>query len=414
MFSTTKNMEVNYTYLVPFLVFIAGFGICYYFNSIIMYIMLGVAVSIYTYPEINMNKNQVKNAGKTGIIITDPDEDFDDEIALYFLIEKTKNKVQGFSNIFIAFAPGVHSSGMSGMDRQKVFQKYFPQYNSDTFKINSTTFHLLPAEKLKNMYDYKFDVFLQIAPLSNIGEEFFQNNEFKKRIVMGDLSNPNNSLNLSKTFDLDELHHEFDKQETAMLGIPTVSITTGLSRKVPFTCSIINSLPDDFSTHVKNKAFDLLVGRVPPTSPYCENVTVNANWMTAKNYLGEDNEYQLQEFKERCNLITIETQCEEFMNKMVSLKDRNKMKEALVDIYMVVILITNNYYKDSKFEISSLDEIEDSRRSFIEYINTRNSSLTPAYDLLAMHLMLNPEYNDDCYDDKYENIMKIELDNHYS
>lgn len=416
MYSTTKNMEVNYTYLVPFLTFIAGCGICYYFNSFIMYVMLGLAVSIYTDPELEiyMNRNSIKNTGKTGIIITDPDEDLDDEIALYFLIEKTKDKLQGFSNIFIAFAPGVHSSGMTGMDRKKVFQKYFPEYNNDIFKINSTTFHLLPAEKLKNMYGYKFDVFLQISPLSNIGEQFFQNNKFGKRIIMGDINNPDNSLNLSKSFNSEELRQEFKDQEASLINVPAVSITTGLSRKVPFTCSIVNSLPYEFSTRVKNKAFDLLVGRVPPTSPYCENVTVNANWITAKNYLGEDSEYQLQEFKERCNLVTIESQCEEFMNKMTSLKDRNKMKEALVDIYMVVILITNNYYNDSEFKVSSLDEIEDSRKNFIEYIDAMNSSLTPAYDLLAMHLMLNPEFNDDCYDDKYENIMKKELVKHYS
>ena len=49
-----------------------------------------------------------------------------------------------------------------------------------------------------------------------------------------------------------------------------------------------------------------------------------------------------------------------------------------------------------------------------KYINENNCSLTPAYDLLAMHLMLNPEFNDDCYDDKYENIMKKELVKHYS
>ena len=126
-------------------------------------------------------------------------------------------------------------------------------------------------------------------------------------------------------------------------------------------------------------------------------------------------EYQLQEFKKRCNLITIDSKCEEFMNKMVSLNDRNKMKEALVDIYIVfVILITNNYYNDSESKVSSLDEIEDSRKNFIEYIDAMNSSLIPAYDLLAMHLMLNPEFNDDCYDDKYENIMKKELVKHYS
>jgi hypothetical protein len=398
MYSITKNMEVNYSYLVPFVPFIVGFGICYYFNSIIMY----------------MNRKSVKNTGKTCVIITDPDEDFDDEIALYFLIEKTKNKLQGFSNIFIAFAPGIHSSGMTGMDRKKVFQKYFPEYDNDIFKINSTTFHLLPAEKLKKMKGYNFDVFLQIAPLSNIGEQFFQNNKFGKRIIMGDISNPDNSLNLSKSFNSEELLQEFKDQESSLINVPTISITTGLSRKVPFTSSIVNSLPSEFSIRVKNKAFDLLVGRVPPTSPYCENVTVNANWITAKNYLGEDSEDKLKDFKESCNFVIIERQCEEFMNNMTSLKDRYKMKEALVDIYMVVILITNNYYKDSDFQISSLDDIDSSRDNFIEYIDDMNSSLTPAYDLLAMHLMLNPEFNDKCYDDEYENTMKKELVDHYS
>lgn len=385
-------------------------------ESIFKYVFLGLAISIYQDFNSQDETKNIKNAGLKGLIITDPAEDCDDEAALAKLFEMTKAGLQGFSQVFIAFAPGVHYYEKTGMDRMKVFQKFFPEYKSNNFIINSTKVHLLPAEKLKSMYGYEFDVFLQIAPLSNIGAKFFQNNKIGRRIVMGDLNNPSNSINLSKTLDTDELFQEFDAQEEALVNIPSTSITTGLSRQVPFTCSIIKSLPSELSTLVKNKSFDLLVGRVPPTSVYCENVTINANWMTAKNYLGKNSSKALASLKkehEMTTMVAINRQVEEFMDKMTSLKDRSKMKEALIDIYLTVEYITGSFYIGSDFNVTSLKNVEEARYKYIEYIDNNNCSLTPAYDLLAMHLMLNPEMKESCYDESYAEYFKKEMVKHY-
>ena len=346
----------------------------------------------------------------------DPSEDCDDEVAIYKLFEKIKNGEQGFSQIFIAFAPGIHSNGKTGADRMDVFYKFFPEYGSKHFIINSTKFYLLPAEDLKNMHGYEFDVFLQIAPLSNIGSKFFKNNKICRRIVMGDLNNPSNSVNLSKTLDSEELFQEFDAQEEVLKNISSTSITTGLSRKVPFTSSIIKTLPNNLSTLIKNKLFDLLVGRVPPSSVYCENVTINANWMTAKNYLGENSSNILDYLKtdrDVTAMVAINRQVEEFMNKMTKLENRSRMKEALFDIYLIVQYITGSVYIGSDFKVTSLKNFDEARNNFIRFIDNINCSLTPAYDLLAMHLMLNPEMNKSCYDDSYSENFKEQLAKHY-
>ena len=416
MSSTTKSWNVNYSYGKNIL-YLIGFSItCYYWyiaESWTKYVFLGLVISIYLdySPE---QKKLIKNKGKSAIIITDPDEDFDDEIAIYFLIEKIKSKLQGFNHVFISFAPGIYSKGKTGNDRKQVFHKYFPEYQKDIFKINSTTIHLIEGEKLKSMYGYRFDILLQIAPLTNIGYDFFVNNQFGKRIVMGDLKNPNKSINLSKTLDSESMLEEFSNQETALADVPSISITTDLSRKVPFTCSIIDSLPEDFSDLVKKKAFNLLVGRVPAESSYCENITVNANLMTALNYLGANNVEILRKEKDNNDMILIENQCEDFINRMKVVKDRHTMKNALIDIYLTVIHITGCDYHDSNFQVSSLSNSEEALGRFLEYINKNNCSLTPAYDLLAMHLMLNPEMNNAYYDVGWEDELKMQLVKDYS
>ena len=410
--------SINYSKHVPTLVFIIGIFTSVYYSFSTLMIIFCVGFGIYIENNyLRGNSNTLKNNKKTALIITDPDVEIDDEIALYFLFEKVKSGKQNFSKIYIAFAPGIHSFGMTGRDRIESFRKYFPEYPYDTFKINSTNFYLFPAEKLKSMKGYHFDTFLQIAPLSNIGYEFFENNSFNKRIVMGDKNNPKNSINLSKSWnDSSILEQEFQNQENALINVPCTSITTGLTRKVPFNSKIINKLPMEFRDKVKDKAFQLLVSRVPPNLSFCENVTVNANWNTAKGYLGRFSNNMINSFKKNMDIYDIEYKCEEFMDRMTSLNDRIKMKEALVDIYITIMIITGNGYHDSNFNLESLDNFDKSKEKFISYINDHESSLTPAYDLLAMHIFLNPEFDEECYDENlgWEKIFTEQLIEEYS
>ena len=60
------------------------------------------------------------------------------------------------------------------------------------------------------------------------------------------------------------------------------------------------------------------------------------------------------------------------------------------------MIITGNGYHDSNFNLESLDNFDKSKEKFISYINDHESSLTPAYDLLAMHIFLNPEFHEEC------------------
>ena len=58
----------------------------------------------------------------------------------------------------------------------------------------------------------------------NDTDEFFENNSFNKRIIMGDKNNPKNSINLSKSWnDSTILEQEFQNQENALINVPCTS-----------------------------------------------------------------------------------------------------------------------------------------------------------------------------------------------
>ena len=124
-----KKDSINYSKHVPTFIFIFGIFTSVYYSFSILMIIFCVGLGIYLENNyLGVNSNIIKNNKKSALIITDPDVEIDDEIALYFLFEKVKSGEQNFSKIYIAFAPGIHSFGMTGRDRIESFRKYFPEW----------------------------------------------------------------------------------------------------------------------------------------------------------------------------------------------------------------------------------------------------------------------------------------------
>ena len=355
---------------------------------------------------------------RTLAVITDPDEDLDDEIALYHLFERMKSDRFEYDKVMIIFANGANGTKVSSSQRKEVFNKFFPQFDGDDcFKVNKTIVNLVTSSELDMIEGMTIDTLLQIAPLCGMGSNFFTKNTFKRRVVMGDLDNPKGSLNLSKSWNdkspnSDELDKEFKAQEEAMKDVFSHYITTKLSRGVPFTYNMISKLPKDFGDYIIKKAFQLLVGRVPSHLPYCRNVTVGANWPTAKSYMRD---WDTDDFDRYFNKLTrfeketIHDQVSEFMSD----SSDDEFRQALEDIYIVVNRITGQLYNSADFSVNSLSNVEIAEKLFHEFVRDNKSSLTPAYDLLAMHLVLRKKFDHVKYDENFIGELMEELNIFY-
>lgn len=418
MSDITVESIYNFKGIIQILILMIIYVLCYQYylfdknveiQSVFYIIFWGLLSYILNNIWFIKNK-KVYNKNKTGLIITDPSEDLDDEIALYHLIKQTKNGIQKYSEIFIVFANGELNSKTSSAERMIHFKKLFPEFTSNEQVIGCTKFILITTDCLKYINNIHFDTFLQIAPLCGISPYFFKQNSFKTRIIMGDFSKPENSLNLKKSWKDDMTAElEFLEQEENMKSINTRYITTNLAREVLLSYNNINNLPRNMQTTILDKAFNMFIGRVPPQSPYCMNVTIDANLKTAKNYLGKDADDIIKKFKSENDLNDIISKCKKFINNMIYCDKKVIMENALVDICICVNIITKNVFKDSKFNINSLNNFEESKTNFIQHIINNKCDITPAYDLIAMILFLRPDINGNRFDEHSTCFFKYRL-----
>ena len=379
-------------------------------------------ICIVYFSKILLSKNTnifQNNKFRKLCIITDPDDEIDDEIALYHMFEEIKKNNSSFpyQQVLIIFANGQNGKNKTSNQRKKVFFDFFPEFKSESCIVNGVKINFITADEMKHIKNFEIDTMLQIAPLCGLGTQFFASNIFKRRVVMGDLDNPKGSLNLSKSWNEEspnfyELEKEFQAQQKALINVPSHYITTKLSRGVPFTYNMINKLPKNFRDYILKKAFQLLVGRVPSHLPYCKNVTVGANWPTAKSYLrgwdDDDFDRYFNKLQPKTKNI-IQKQVDEFM---AGDKDSN-FRQALEDIYLVVHRITGQSYISSDFSVNNLTNVDEAEKRFADFIRENKSSLTPAYDLLAMHIVLRKKFDYEKYDENFMGELMEELNIFY-
>ena len=383
------------------------------------------------------------------VIFHDIDEELDDQTAIKKYIDFLEMNPQINRTIYLVATNGAYKSNLNSDDRNTVLYDYFPEYSGlKSFKEGSSTFHILNIEEVNKVTGMTFRM-LQIAPLTGVSPEFFENNTIISRVLMGEHL-PIPSLNTNKSwcnnmgeFEAQQLDEDFTQQNVYLSDVPTRYITTTFARKVPFSFETIDNLPDHFKSKLYSKVFDMFVGRVPPQLGFCENVTCGANHPTALSYMktfeldGHAGQIPIPVpstavaaavvvvastlllpasvaivvvvallWVVMVNVATasvahpsddseILKQVNEFTSQMINCKDKKTMTTKLFDINKIVYLVTGNVYSkiDGKYSFSpnSLENYDESFDKFMKLLTKYKPTLTPAYDVLAMYDFIHKE-----------------------
>jgi hypothetical protein len=257
----------------------------------------------------------------------------------------------------------------------------------------------------------KFQVkwFLQIAPLFGFTGFQFVNFEIETRIVMGDLENPEKSINCLKAIPSDEsgwvMRAQYENQQETFEKITKniVSIPTHFARQVPTPMSFIDGLPMTMSSELLTTAFNQFVGRPDPKLPWAEDISI-ANHSTIMKMLSKDKMYEILSQPTEQRLIDM---------VIAFLKPEIERREAVGDAHIgdfyplrlgqiatAVEYITGVKYKQmptcdwaTQFQYNAkVDSLEDSdlaRNNWLKYISENNCDLTPCYDGLTILYMLH-------------------------
>lgn len=361
-------------------------------------------------------------SGKDIVVVAmDAGNEIDDEIAAHLLMKHfDKDHI-----VFFAQVPGAKIGGgdKEAMERVNRMRKVFPKEfgNQDIWSPTLTdgfqpsTFVLCLLEDFLSMVNktiastpsasgvFEVKWFLQIAPLWGFAGVRFVNLAIENRIVMGDLENPEKSINCTKAIPSDEsggeLRAEYYNREEIFKKITknTTSISTQFARQVPTPYSFISSLPDEMSSELLDTAFRQFVGRPDPTLPWAEDISI-ANHRTIMMMLPPEKMYEILSQPTEQRLVDL-------VNEF--LKPENKRREEigqeplgefyafrLGQIATAVEYITDDMYvlntsaTQFKFEVDSLEDSEYAWGTWKEYICEHNCDLTPCYDGLTVLYML--------------------------
>ena len=158
---------------------------------------------------------------KTTVYFTDPDNEIDDQVLIHLVLQRD---TEG-QDIYFVCVPGFSTSDEISPIQQAEYRvqcvrEQFPEqfgvnnvYRPEGAALgsvlradnpNASTFSLL------TWYDFKLillgqsglfqvDTLVQVAPLIHIDPDNLKMMEILTRIVMGDLMNPDNSMNLTKS-----------------------------------------------------------------------------------------------------------------------------------------------------------------------------------------------------------------------
>ena len=320
------------------------------------------------------------------IIFTDVGEEIDDEIALFWFFNYVYTPEM---SVTIVFTKGAANAEMSPAERYEVFQTYFP--NAPTA---ITYIHEL--ESMASIRDQVYDKMLQIAPLCGVPPIFFSQNTIMKLFLMGQHSGPG-AVNTFKTFgkrDEGDVWVEYDAQMRELSAVNTVEIGTAISRLVPFTPSIVGKLPSEFKDQIFKKAYEQFVGRVPAFLSFCYGVTFGANYPTLLAYVNATStiQSQYQEYKTSHSAETIEiadSYYESILTKPPT-ADAVGDKQKVNEMILIVQFMTGGRYLNSSLQKgpANFANYEIGQHAWITKVEANNCSLTPAYDLLAMYVMV--------------------------
>ena len=233
------------------------------------------------------------------VLAMDAGMEIDDEIAAWILL---KYYLEGYV-VFFCQVPGASSEPDSvvvakRLERMReIFPEQFGTKNiwcPDPENPRSSKFVLVTLSQmlhhpcLASGGRLQVDWFIQIAPLWGFEPDDLRVFDIKTRIFMGDLENPENSINGTKAMPKDErgdnLRAQFAAQEEMFAYCKTISIPTSFARQVPTPVRFINGLPSIMKDELLKTAFEQFAGRPDPTLPWAENIS-RANHSTITGML---------------------------------------------------------------------------------------------------------------------------------
>jgi len=377
---------------------------------------------------------KMKSGKHIVVIAMDAGNEIDDEIAAYLLM---KHFSVGHM-VFFAQVPGAKIGGgeKEAMERVNRMRKVFPEEfgNQDIWSptlphgdftgdilhergagFEPSTFVLCLLEDFLSMVTktiastpsasgvFEVKWFLQIAPLWGFTGVRFVNLAIENRVVMGDLENPEKSINCTKAIPSDEsggeLRAEYYNREEILKKITknTVPITTQFARQVATPYSFISSLPDEMSSELLDTAFRQFVGRPGPTLPWAEDISI-ANHRTIMMMLPPEKMYEILSQPTEQRLVDL---VNAFLEPEIKRREEIGQEPfgefyplRLGQIATAVEYITDDRYvlntsaTQFKFEVDSLEDSKYAWGAWKEYISENNCDLTPCYDGLTVLYML--------------------------
>ena len=393
-------------------------------------------VARFSFCELSTKLTKELSSNKTVVVVAmDAGNEIDDEIAAWLLMNHFKRGLL----VFLAQVPGAvterrHQVAFQRVERMReVFPEQFgkqdiwsPSLPEEKELLPPSTFVLCVLTDFLWMVNHsepelqrrgvgqKFQVewWLQIAPLLGFASIDFENFEIGSRIVMGDLENPEKSINCTKAIPRDEsgdkLRAGYYSQEETFEKISTHTkfIPTSIARQVATPMCFIERLPWGMKDRLLTTAFKQFVGRPDPKLPWAEDISV-ANHRTIMMMLPPDKMYEIlsqptEATEERLIDIVIA-----FLKPEI--ERREEVGEMpfgefyplrLGQIATAVEYITGVKYKHMTIDSTSatqfqcndeVDSLEDSvlaRKNWMDYISKNNCDLTPCYDGMAVLYMM--------------------------
>lgn len=331
-------------------------------------------------------------------IVTDPGADIDDEIALLVLILK---HAQQFSSIHVIIVDGVagRSGGGDAMVRWETFKTLFSEVFS-THAIPDNVFFHTSHTICAYVSDHKITTgkLLMIAPAWNDPQlfPFFKLVNFTHATLQGDASSYNMEGSVP---DDEEARRNYDELTKAISHIEFNMIPSDVCRSVPFMPAVIEAvrmMESSFADEIEEGAFKMFAGRMPAHLPRAAAV-LNANLKTALGYIkavpSEDLTRFIESDEHTAFTAANGSLIEQYRAGLASGSGAGKMEElgaALDELMGIISFITNG---SLRYE-GSLSKVSDTSfgAAFDAWKQMKGDApLTPAYDLLALVIHMNPE-----------------------
>tara|TARA_X000001036_G_scaffold229227_1_gene214198 strand:+ start:3212 stop:4300 length:1089 start_codon:yes stop_codon:yes gene_type:complete len=340
------------------------------------------------------------------VYLTDPDNEIDDQVLMRIVL---KNDIL-HQDVWFVCVPGFTTPDAPACSpreqsehRVQCVREQFPDEFGITSSYratphpNSSVFHLTTwhyfeqiLAKTAQIHDaFVVDTLIQVAPLITIYPKSFKLMTIQTRIVMGDISNPSNSMNLTKTMDKTThtgrmLLNLYIQQEEILNknSKKTISIPTQYARQIPIPYALMESLPGTLRIPLLNKAFEQFAGRPDPSMPWAESISV-ANHSTILKMLPKDKMYDILSQPSEERIITMVIN---FLNSNTPRDEFYPLR--LGQIATAVEYITQVKYNGTGFNKDGFgDSQETAKENWLAYLAKHRPDMSPLYDGIAWVVM---------------------------